>query len=223
MSEVYQALMQRIGYRFRRPEWLKQAMTHCSADVQHNERLEFLGDSILNMLIAEQLYQRFPDATEGELSRMRATLVREQTLAELAREFDLGRALILGLGEEKDGGRERASILSDAFEALLGAIYLDAQQFEDTREVLLRWYEQRLSKITPTSEQKDPKTRLQEWLQGNARPLPIYTVVQVDGQSHQQSFTVCCTVEGMKPATAVGSSRRRAEQAAATKILQHLE
>ena len=175
------------------------------------------------MLIAEQLYARFPSANEGELSRMRATLVREKTLAEIARELDLGKALRLGQGEEKDGGRKRDSLLSDVVEAILGAIYLDSHSLKTTRDVLLPWYQARLDAIHPNTDQKDPKTRLQEWLQGQGQALPVYTVVDVQGKSHQQSFTVCCAVEGMDTITSVGTSRRRAEQAAAAKALEYLE
>ena len=158
-------LQSKLGHQFHKEELLVRAITHRSAGAKHNERLEFLGDSILSMVIAEALFFRFPDVSEGDMSRMRATLVREKTLAELAREFELGDYLILGPGELKSGGFRRESILADAVEAIIGAIYMDCQM-ERTRDLLLSWYAERLEQIRPGVDQKDPKTRLQELLQG---------------------------------------------------------
>ncbi|MGL5285700.1 MAG: ribonuclease III, partial [Aeromonas sp.] len=199
-----------------------RALTHRSAGSRHNERLEFLGDSILSLVIAEELFHRFPQVAEGDMSRMRATLVREKTLAELAREFELGDHLILGPGELKSGGFRRESILADTVEAIIGAVYLDSNM-ESIRSLLLGWYASRLEEIKPGVEQKDPKTRLQEILQGNRKPLPTYTVINVKGEAHNQEFTVQCDVVGLDiPLVGVGSSRRKAEQAAAQQALEQL-
>ena len=213
----------RIGHAFVDQGLLAQALTHRSAGAPHNERLEFLGDSILSLVIAEALYHGFPDVSEGDMSRMRATLVREKTLAELAREFDLGEYLILGPGELKSGGFRRESILADTVEALIGAIFLDVG-IEQSRTLLLQWYASRLDEIRPGADQKDPKTRLQELLQGKRKPLPSYAVVKVKGEAHNQEFTVQCEIEGLDvTVVGVGSSRRKAEQAAAEKALEQLK
>ncbi len=223
MNDKLNRLASLLGHQFADADLLKRAITHRSAGSRHNERLEFLGDSILSLVIAETLYQRFPDVSEGDMSRMRATLVREKTLAELAREFDLGEYLILGPGELKSGGFRRESILADTVEAIIGAIYLDAGM-DVIRQLLLNWYAQRLEEIRPGAEQKDPKTRLQEFLQGRRRPLPSYVVVKVKGEAHNQEFTVQCEIEGVTPSVVgVGSSRRKAEQAAAEKALEQLK
>ncbi|ALP41010.1 ribonuclease III [Aeromonas schubertii] len=215
-------LQSRLGYSFNDGELLTRALTHRSAGSRHNERLEFLGDSILSLVIAEELFHRFPQVAEGDMSRMRATLVREKTLAELAREFELGDHLILGPGELKSGGFRRESILADTVEALIGAIYLDSGM-DTTRTLLLGWYASRLEEIKPGVEQKDPKTRLQEILQGNRKPLPTYTVINVKGEAHNQEFTVQCDVDGLgTPLVGIGSSRRKAEQAAAQQALEQL-
>ena len=223
MNDKLNRLASLLGHQFADADLLKRAITHRSAGSRHNERLEFLGDSILSLVIAETLYQRFPDVSEGDMSRMRATLVREKTLAELAREFDLGEYLILGPGELKSGGFRRESILADTVEAIIGAIYLDAGM-DVIRQLLLNWYALRLEEIRPGAEQKDPKTRLQEFLQGRRRPLPSYVVVKVKGEAHNQEFTVQCEIEGVTPSVVgVGSSRRKAEQAAAEKALEQLK
>jgi len=216
-------LEKKLGYLYVNDDLLKRAITHRSAGSRHNERLEFLGDSILSLVIAEALYHRFPDVSEGDMSRMRATLVREKTLAELAREFDLGEYLILGPGELKSGGYRRESILADTVEAIIGSIYLDSDM-ERIRTLLLQWYASRLDEIRPGADQKDPKTRLQEFLQGRRRPLPSYAVIKVKGEAHNQEFTVQCDIEGMEaPVIGVGSSRRKAEQSAAEKALEQLQ
>lgn len=216
-------LQRKLGYAFKQIELLKQALTHRSASSGHNERLEFLGDSILSFVIANDLYHRFPKVDEGDMSRMRATLVRGNTLAELAREFDLGECLRLGPGELKSGGFRRESILADTIEALIGSIFLDSD-IQTTERIVLAWYDTRLIEISPGDKQKDPKTRLQEYLQGRHLPLPSYLVVQVRGEAHDQEFTIHCQVSGIKePVEGVGSSRRKAEQAAAEQALKILE
>ena len=215
-----QILEKKIGYTFNDQSMLVRALTHRSAGSRHNERLEFLGDSLLSMVIADALFHRFPKVNEGDMSRMRATLVREKTLAELAREFDLGEYLILGPGELKSGGFRRESILADAVEAIIGAVYLDAN-IEQMQAMMLGWYEDRLDAIQPGIDQKDPKTRLQELLQGKRKPLPTYTVEQVIGEAHNQKFTVHCQIEGMaQPVIGIGTSRRKAEQSAAEHALE---
>jgi ribonuclease-3 len=212
-----------IGYDFSNSDLLKLALKHRSVGRSNNERLEFLGDSIVNHVIAEALYQQFPAAREGELSRMRASLVKGDTLAELSRELGLGEHLKLGQGEKKSGGHRRSSILADAFEALAGAILLDSD-VETCRAFLLRWFEPRLTLLNATPTDKDPKTSLQEYLQGRHRPLPRYELLNVSGDDHNQVFEVACNVrEPTLTATGKGSSRRKAEQAAATITLAQLE
>ncbi len=212
-------LQKKLGHTFNDEAMLVRALTHRSAGSRHNERLEFLGDSILSMVIADALFHRFPKVNEGDMSRMRATLVREKTLAELAREFELGEYLILGPGELKSGGYRRESILADAVEALIGAIYLDTD-IGRIQQLLLAWYDERLNDIQPGIDQKDPKTRLQELLQGKRKPLPTYTVVDVIGEAHNQKFTVHCQIDGVpEPVVGIGTSRRKAEQSAAEHAL----
>lgn len=215
-------LQKKLGHTFNDEAMLIRALTHRSAGARHNERLEFLGDSLLSMVIADALFHRFPKVNEGDMSRMRATLVREKTLAELAREFELGEYLILGPGELKSGGFRRESILADAVEALIGAVYLDTD-IEQMRTMLLSWYEDRLNDIQPGIDQKDPKTRLQELLQGKRKSLPTYTVVDVIGEAHNQKFTVHCQIDGVsEPVVGIGTSRRKAEQSAAEHALEVL-
>lgn len=223
MTDLQIGKLQRsIGYEFNSLDLLNQALTHRSMGGWHNERLEFLGDSLLGMIIADALYHQFPKAAEGDLSRMRATLVRGQTLAELAREFSLGDHLRLGPGELKSGGYRRESILADATEAIIGAVYLDSG-IETCRELVLRWYQKRLNEIQPGVSQKDPKTQLQEWLQGRRMALPEYEVVEVTGQAHNQCFVMSCKVDGQEQLiTGRGTSRRKAEQDAAQKTLEKL-
>ncbi|WP_413110974.1 ribonuclease III [Thaumasiovibrio sp. DFM-14] len=222
MTSLINKLERKLGYAFTQRSFLDLALTHRSANSKHNERLEFLGDSILSFVIADDLYHRFPTVDEGDMSRMRATLVRGKTLAELGREFELGDVLKLGPGELKSGGFRRDSILADAVEAIIGAIYLDSD-LESVRPIILGWYRSRLDSIQPGVSQKDPKTRLQELLQGKRSPLPAYTVTQVKGEAHNQEFTVQCEVMGLdKPVVGKGSSRRKAEQAAAELALGRL-
>lgn len=213
------ALSKRIGYQFNDQDLLLQALTHRSAKGTHNERLEFLGDSILGFVIAEALYQKFPKHDEGDLTRMRSSLVKGVTLAELGRHFKLGEHLILGAGELKSGGHKRDSILEDAIEAIIGAVYLDSDQ-SACKKLVLNWFEERLAVIKPGNEQKDPKTRLQEFLQGRKIALPEYEVTEITGQSHNQQFTVRCTTSVIdKAVIAKGTSRRKAEQSAAQQVL----
>lgn len=212
-----------IGYTFKDSSILEKALTHCSAGQNNNERFEFLGDSLINMIIAEALYEQFPKASEGQLTRLRAICVRGETLAGIAREFKLGEFLKLGVGELRSGGANRPSILADAAEALIAAIYLDAG-FETVKTCALRWYEEKLSEMSLEMTAKDPKTALQEWLQARRKPLPDYNVIAIEGESHEQNFTVECLIEGLgQTFTGEGTSRRRAEQSAAKAALEYLE
>jgi ribonuclease-3 len=222
MNSPINKLERKLGYQFNNAQLLDLALTHRSAAGLHNERLEFLGDSILSFVIADDLYHRFPKVNEGDMSRMRATLVRGNTLAELGREFVLGDYLKLGPGELKSGGFRRDSILADAVEAIIGAIYLDSD-IEKARQIILGWYQTRLDSIQPGLSQKDPKTRLQEVLQGRRKPLPVYSVTKIKGEAHNQEFTVSCEVAGIgTPVVGKGTSRRKAEQAAAEQALEQL-
>jgi ribonuclease-3 len=215
-------LSQRIGYTFKDESLIQLALTHRSKGGKNNERLEFLGDSIVNFVIAEALFLKFPNAKEGKLSRLRAGLVRGTTLAELGRHFDLGEFLVLGSGELKSGGFNRESILADAVEAIIGAIYSDAG-FLVTQERVLDWYSSRLDAMKENDNLKDSKTRLQEYMQKTQNRLPKYDVIEVFGQAHDQKFKVSCQVESLKESTVgTGSSRRLAEQSAARKALKTL-
>ena len=206
----------RLGYRFSNAALLQQALTHRSHGVPHNERLEFLGDGLLNFVIARVLFQRFTALAEGDLSRLRAGLVNQQALSELAASLSLGEHLRLGEGELKSGGFRRPSILADAFEALIGAIFLDGG-FAAAEEVLTELYRPLLAAIDPeASGNKDPKTRLQEYLQGRRLALPQYSIVSVDGEAHEQHFRVECAIPELSlRSLGEGSSRRAAEQEAA--------
>ncbi|MBA6233301.1 MULTISPECIES: ribonuclease III [unclassified Colwellia] len=212
-------LSKNLGYTFNNTDLLLQALTHRSAKGTHNERLEFLGDSILGFVIAEVLYQQFPSHDEGDLTRMRSSLVRGVTLAEIGRGFNLGEYLILGPGELKSGGHRRDSILEDAVEAIIGAVYLDSDN-DTAKALVLSWFAERLNIIKPGNEQKDPKTRLQEYLQARKIALPLYEVIHTSGQSHNQQFTVRCTTSVISTEVITkGTSRRKAEQAAAQQVL----
>ncbi|CAL4320802.1 Ribonuclease 3 [Buchnera aphidicola (Chaitophorus sp. 3695)] len=201
-----------IGYVYTKKELLTQALTHRSSGINHNERLEFLGDSILSFVIATALYKFFPDVNEGDMSRMRATLVRGHTLAKIAHEFELGEYLKLGQGELKSGGFRRESILANTVEAIIGSVFLDSN-IKTIEKLILKWYKKRLEKISPGDAQKDSKTRLQEYLQSKHLPLPTYTVVQVYGEAHNQLFTVKCKILNISEnLIGIGSSRRKAEQ-----------
>jgi len=211
------------GYQFKQTNLLEQALTHRSYSRQlNNERLEFLGDSILNLIISNHIYERFSAADEGDLSRIRASLVKEETLAQVARQIDLGDYIHLGGGELKSGGYRRASILSDALEALIGAIYLDSD-YAQTEAAVLHLYREQLQSIDAGANLRDPKTRLQEYLQANKKSLPIYQVDQITGKSHDQVFTVSCKLTDLDmQSNGKGSSRKKAEQQAAQKILDKL-
>lgn len=211
-----------FGYDFAQPALCYAAVTHRSAGADHNERLEFLGDSVLNCSVARLLYEAHPQADEGALSRLRATLVSGETLAQIAAELGLGEHLRLGAGELKTGGFRRASILADALEALLGAIFLDAG-FDAAAAAVARIIGMRLSGLPAADTLKDPKTRLQEALQAHGLALPVYTLTAVAGDPHAQSFTVSCEVPilGLNAVGEAGS-RRRAEQLAAAKLLELL-
>lgn len=211
-----------LAHSFNQPELLQLALTHRSYSSKNNERLEFLGDSILNFTIAAALFKQFPHAKEGQMSRLRAGLVKGTTLAELAREFNLGNYLFLGSGEMKSGGFRRDSILADTLEAIIGAIYLDTD-LETAAHWVKTKFASRLAELSLTANPKDAKTRLQEYLQGRQLALPIYQVTQIQGQAHAQTFTVECQVSGLDfNPLGIGSSRRFAEQAAAEKALQAL-
>lgn len=221
-SIKYQRLQHRLGYEFKDRKLLELALTHRSHGAHNNERLEFLGDSILNFIVGEALFRRFPDAREGQLSRIRAQLVKGETLAEIAREFELGECLILGEGEMKSGGHKRDSILADSVEALIGAIFTETQ-FETCRTHVLSWYESRLALLSLDATDKDPKSRLQEYLQAQRKPLPDYEVVETLGEAHSHVFTIECRVVVLKQAVrAQASNRREAEKLAATEVLRLL-
>lgn len=224
MKEKLAALCRRIGYTFKDFSLLELAMTHRSVSgSRNNERLEFLGDSILNFIIAGELYSRYPHLKEGKLSRSRAQLVKGETLAALSREYNVGECLVLGSGELKSGGFRRDSILSDAFEALIGAIYLDSN-LETCESLVLGWYRVLLDNLSINEAQKDSKTLLQEYLQAHKKSLPEYKVVALDGAAHEQVFTVECSVTGLeRPSLGKGSSRRQAEQEAAAEALLNLK
>jgi ribonuclease-3 len=211
------------GHAFADPALLARALTHRSAGATHNERLEFLGDALVGLIAGEALFLRWPRADEGVLTRARAELVRESSLARIARTLDLGAHVVLGPGEMKSGGHRRDSILSDALEALVAAIYLDAG-FEACRRVVLPWFEPAIAALPPGGIAKDPKTRLQEWLQGRQRPLPAYDLLSESGEEHARIFHVRCTLADPPMAEdGEGGSRRAAEQAAAGAILERLE
>ena len=217
------ALRAFAGHAFITPALLAQALTHRSAGSLNNERLEFLGDALVNQFIAEALYAHWPKADEGALTRGRAELVRESALAGIARTLDLGAHLVLGPGEMKTGGHRRDSILADAFEAVVGAIYLDAG-FEACRAVVLPWFETALAALPVGRPEKDAKTRLQEWLQGRQRPLPLYELVLESGDDHAKQFVArCTTLDPPLTADGEGTSRRNAEQAAAAALLEKLD
>jgi ribonuclease-3 len=211
------------GHAFADGSLLKQALSHRSAGSPHNERLEFLGDALLNLMIAEQLYLRWPKADEGAMTRARAELVRESALAGVARNLDLGPRLILGPGEMKTGGHRRDSILADAVEALIAALYLDGG-FDACRNTVLPWFEPLLSALPPLNQVgKDAKTRLQEWLQARQLPLPVYALLEESGDDHDKRFRVGCTLtDPVVVSEGSGTSRRAAEQAAAEAALVQL-
>ncbi len=214
----YQRLINQLNYEFTDASLLRQALTHRSFGTPNNERLEFLGDSVLNCSVARLLFDHFPRLTEGELSRVRASLVKQQALAEIANQLQLGDYLMLGEGELKSGGFRRPSILADALEALLGAVMLD-RGFEAAFGVISQLYQPMLTALDPNAVSKDPKTRLQEWLQGRRFQLPQYALLAVQGEAHDQHFDVeCRVVELDLAAKGSGCSRRAAEQEAAQQV-----
>lgn len=217
-----QSLQKNIGHIFRETELLTRALTHRSRQkIKNNERLEFLGDSVLSLIISTEIFHRHPNLREGELSRLRAALVKGETIAKIALELGINDCLQLGTGELKSGGQQRESILAGAFEALIGAIYLDAD-FETVRACVLNWYGNLIEHIDDLTDVKDAKTTLQEKMQARKMPLPVYECV-VSGDAHLQEFTVICRVPGMDIETkGVSTSRRKAEQIAAKKYLSKL-
>ena len=222
ISSQADTLAARLGYVPRDRSLFVVALTHRSAEGPNNERLEFLGDSVLNLLLSERLYREFPTASEGDLSRLRARLVSEEPLAGVAMEMQLGELLALGSGELKTGGFRRQSILADAFEALCGALYLDGG-LEAVRVQIGPMFEPRIASLPEPASLKDAKTKLQEHLQADGRPLPVYTVKRTSGEPHAQTFLVSCAIAQPSLETeGEGPSRRRAEQAAATAALRAL-
>lgn len=218
-----EALAKKLGLKFNQPALFKMALTHRSMGARNNERLEYLGDSILGYVIAEKLYEMFPEAGEGVLSRLRASLVNQSSLAELARQHQVGDYLILGSGELKSGGFRRDSILSDAMEAIMGALVKD-QGVEVCRQWILNLFADKLSELSPDNWNKDPKTQLQELMQAKQLELPIYELVTQTGAAHAQTFKVKCSIELVEEAClAEGVSRKKAEQAAAEKMLKLLK
>jgi len=222
LNHPVEKVEQVIAYKFTQRHYLEIALTHRSVGSNNNERLEFLGDSILNFVIAEALYHRFPNVDEGKLSRLRASLVRGSTLAILARELDLGDFILLGPGELKSGGFRRESILAGTLEAIMGAVLQDGG-FEAAKLFILDLYQIALEDVCAERELKDPKTRLQEYLQAKKLTLPSYSVISIDGEGHNQNFTVGCVVDGVdEKIIGLGDSRRKAEQNAALNALELL-
>lgn len=228
MAEVHDQLttsilQDRLQHRFAQLQLLELALTHRSFSSQHNERLEFLGDSVLNLAVSRMLYLALSDQPEGDLSRVRANLVKQDTLHRLAVDLGLTGMIRLGEGEMRSGGQQRPSILADALEAVIGAVFLDAG-YQAAESLVLRLFEKVAISPTMTAAAKDPKTELQEWLQGRRMQLPIYRVVGTTGAAHQQIFDVECEIVELKQAQrGIGNSRRSGEQAAATAMLQWLQ
>lgn len=218
-----ESLQQRLGYQFKAPELLQRALTHRSFGAGHNERLEFLGDSVLSVAISTLLYRRFGDSDEGDLTRVRAHLVREDSLYRAALALGLPEALRLSEGEARGGGAQRPSILADALEAVIGAVYLDAG-FVAAQQLVHRLFKSVEINPTMSALGKDPKTELQEWLQGRKMKLPLYRVVSTLGAAHQQSFDIECEIPDLRLCErGIGGSRRAGEQAAAGAMLQTLK
>lgn len=223
VSDLLSALQIRIGYAFQNRSLLQQAVTHRSFSADHNERLEFLGDSVLNLSVAHLLFAQLSDLPEGDLSRVRANLVKQDTLHQLAQQLDLSSVLRLGEGELRSGGQKRPSILADALEALIGAVYLDGG-YPAAQGLVQRLFQKVDIKPTMQAAAKDPKTELQEWLQGRKLPLPQYTVMATTGMAHRQTFEVACEVPQLRQSQrGLGPSRRVAEQAAAAALLEILK
>jgi len=209
-----------LHYRFHDSSLLTQALTHRSANSNNNERLEFLGDAVLDFVISDEVFKRRPDADEGDLSKLRASLVKDTSLAKLAADLGIGEHLVLGSGERKTGGHRRESILADALEAIFGAVFLDSG-FAAATEIIARVYAQRLDELPDAEDLRDAKTRLQEWLQARKLALPDYELVGVTGKAHQQRFSVSCTVGELSQTTeGESTTRRKAEQKAARRMLE---
>lgn len=222
MHNNFPRLYKHLNYEFKSPTYLKQALTHCSAGIKNNERLEFLGDSILSFVVANALFGKFPECSEGELSRLRAHLVKGETLATIALEIELGDYLYLGQGELKSGGFRRASILTDALEAIFAAVLFDGG-FEESQRVILHLYQSRLDDKQLRNNLKDAKTQLQEYLQAKKQALPEYTLTKVEGEEHEQVFHVLCKIPGLNiSVNGEGDNRRKAEQRAAKQVLKKL-
>ena len=222
-SNAIDALLKKLEYSFNDITLLDEALTHRSYAPKNNERLEFLGDGILNFVIADELFKSYPDVQEGDLSRLRANLVNKESLAEIATRLHLGEVIKLGSGELKSGGFRRPSILADAVESVLGAVYCDAG-FDSARDLIVRLYADRLASPTDLQSLKDPKTRLQELLQSRRFALPDYQVVKITGHAHAQIFHVLCTIKQMSiDVNGEGKSRRKAEQVAADKAIIRVE
>lgn len=220
-------LSRALGYTFVEPVNLQLALTHRSVGAKNNERLEFLGDSIINFIIASELYERFPAASEGQLTRMRAQLVCAEMLTKIAKQLGLGQFIVLGSGEMRSGGHHRSSILADGLEAMVGAIYLDSgNNMPVVKQTVLGWYTKHWHAFNDDTLKgnKDAKTVLQELLQAKKMPLPVYKVVRVEGEHHDQTFFVECTVALLQDAIlGIGNNRRKAEQVAAEKILEEIK
>ena len=223
MASNVRQLEERLQYQFRDPELLSLALSHRSCGSSNNERLEFLGDSILGVTVTDFLYHQFPQAREGDLSRMRSQIVRAESLAQVAKKLQLGPELSLGPGEMKSGGQRRDSILGDTVEALIGAVYLDTG-IDAARGAVNNWFKELLAAASDAQPVKDAKTALQEWLQQRSKPVPQYELVNTGGEAHSRLFTVICKIDQVnKTISATASSRRKAEQLVAEQLLSELE
>ena len=223
MASNIRQLQERLQYQFRDPELLSLALSHRSCGSSNNERLEFLGDSILGVTVTDFLYHQFPQAREGDLSRMRSQIVRAESLAQVAKKLQLGPELSLGPGEMKSGGQRRDSILGDTVEALIGAVYLDTG-IDAARGAVNNWFKELLAAASDAQPVKDAKTALQEWLQQRSKPVPQYELVNTGGEAHSRLFTVSCKIDQVnKTISATASSRRKAEQLVAEQLLSELE
>ena len=222
MNKAESWLEKTLRFRFQNAELFEQALTHRSATQHNNERLEYLGDAVLEFVVSEAVYRAGPDAPEGDLTKLRASLVKEETLAEIALELGLGEHLILGSGERKTGGHRRESILADTLEAIFGAVFLDSG-IDAAKALIDRVYESRYRELPDVQDLRDPKTRLQEWLQARGMSLPLYELAEVSGKGHKQRFVVTCTiVESSSVTDGESTTRRKAEQKAARKMIERL-
>ena len=222
MEKAERWLDNTLHYKFNDVGLFHQALTHRSATGANNERLEFLGDAVLDLVISEVVFDARPAAPEGDLSKLRSSLVKDSTLAELASDLGIGAYLVLGSGEQKSGGHRRESILADALEAIFGAVYLDSG-IETARQMIRNVFETRLEELPDAKDLRDPKTRLQEWLQSRGMPLPDYQLANVTGKAHKQRFEVSCSIIGVsEPTRGEATTRRKAEQQAAARMLEAL-